>query len=33
MKIIDLINQGIPQSDIALQNDIDESLVSKWKGQ
>ena len=33
MKIIDLIDQGIPQRDIALQNDIDESLVSKWKGQ
>ena len=33
MKIIDLIDQGIPQRDIALQNDRDESLVSRWKGQ
>ena len=32
MKIIDHIDQGIPQRDIARQNDTDESLVSKWKG-
>ena len=31
MKAIDLLDQGIPQTDIALQLNVDVSMISRWK--
>ena len=33
MKAIDLLDQGIPQTDIALQLNVDVSVTSRWKSQ
>ena len=33
MKTIDLLDQGIPQTDIALQLNVDVSMISRWKTQ